>query len=131
MCHESENYNLHYRHTLRFPFPSPFPFSYPFPLLPSPSLPIFLLSLSLSYHLLSFHYQSYPLPPPLPPVEEHFNANVQLRRTSAKDVKIAQQAQKEEVQEFRQKERQRLASLKERYTKTLFYSIVVCKCQIV
>ena len=96
---------------LSSPPPPPFPSSYPF--LSSPLLPLSILSLLSSP----------------PPVEDHFNANVQLRRTSAKDVKIAQQAQKEEVQEFRLKERQRLASLKERYTKTLFSSIVTCKCE--
>ena len=133
-----------YRHALRFPlflslsillsfpflpnfFPNFLPNFLSFHSLPPPPLPSH--PPILSYHLLSFHSQSYPFSPPLPPVEDHFNANVQLRRTSAKDVKIAQQAQKEEVQEFRLKERQRLASLKERYTKTLFSSIVTCKCE--
>jgi len=46
--------------------------------------------------------------------EEHFNSNVQLRRTARHDVKYAQEAQRQEVHAFRLKESQRQQSLRER-----------------
>lgn len=46
--------------------------------------------------------------------EEHFNSNVQLRRTARHDVSVAKEFQDEETQSFQQQEKIRLQHLRER-----------------
>ena len=46
--------------------------------------------------------------------EEHFNSNVQLRRTARHDVGVAQKLQEEEVQVFRKEEAKRKQEMKQK-----------------
>ena len=45
-------------------------------------------------------------------VEDHFNANVQLRRTARHDVGVAQKLQDEEVEAFRKEDAKRKQEMK-------------------
>ena len=47
-------------------------------------------------------------------VEDHFNANVQLRRTARHDVGVAQKLQDEEVETYRKEEAKRKQEMKQK-----------------
>ncbi len=46
--------------------------------------------------------------------EDHFNSNVQLRRTARHDVGVAKEIQDQETESFRQEETVRIEQLRER-----------------
>lgn len=63
-------------------------------------------------------------------VEDHYNSNVQLRRTARVDANVAIGMQKAEVDQFRAEEEVRRRELEEKFVVwSQFLSIAVCSLQ--